>query len=81
MNSLWDVGELSVIMDFVKMGAAVNFLSHSDYGWDAHVHTSEEALTIRRPIGSLLEDVWAVGTHTDKERRFRRRRSGQGRLP
>lgn len=39
-----DLGELKVISDFVSMGAAVNSLSHSDFGWDAHVHTPEDVL-------------------------------------
>lgn len=43
-NVSGDLGELRVISDFVKMGAAVNSLSQSDYGWDAHVHTPEDVL-------------------------------------
>lgn len=43
-NVSGDLGELRVISDFVRMGAAVNSLSQSDYGWDAHVHTPEDVL-------------------------------------
>lgn len=39
-----DLGELGVITDFVSMGHAVNSLSQSDYGWDAHIHTTTDVL-------------------------------------
>jgi hypothetical protein len=43
-NVSGDLGELRLISDFVRMRAAVNSLSQSDYGWDAHVHTPDDVL-------------------------------------
>lgn len=54
-NKSGDVGELSVILDMVQLGAAVNSLAQSDYGWDAHVHTPEDALTVGN-----LPDSWKM---------------------
>ncbi|MEY9775603.1 hypothetical protein [Arthrobacter sp. MW3 TE3886] len=42
-NLSGDLGELDVIRKFFEIGAAVNSLAQSDYGWDAHVHTPTEA--------------------------------------
>jgi hypothetical protein len=45
-NLSGDLGELDVIRKFFEIGAAVNSLAQSDYGWDAHVHTPSEAHTM-----------------------------------
>lgn len=51
-NVSGDLGELDVIRDFVRMGHAVNSLSQSDYGWDAHVHTTTDVLDPDKLPGS-----------------------------
>jgi hypothetical protein len=42
-NLSGDIGELDVMRKLFEIGSAVNGLTQSDYGWDAHVHTPVHA--------------------------------------
>lgn len=54
-NRSGDIGEIRVIERFIEIGAAVNSLAQSDYGWDAHIHTPKDALA-----PNADEDVWEM---------------------
>lgn len=55
------IGELGVFSHFVRIGHAVNSLSHPGYGWNAQVHTTADVMDPGKLLASATAPNPPVG--------------------
>lgn len=58
-----DVGEVEVLKELLLLGAAVNGLTASDYGWDLHVHAPSDVMDLDESIAPLPR-TWGLSGRT-----------------
>lgn len=56
---LGDIGELTVLRRFLDIGASVNSLAASDFGWDLHLHLPDNAVD-----PELMPKSWSMSGYT-----------------